>query len=176
MNKYFSTRSLVIMALFAAILSISSYISIPTPAGPHLTLLNFVVMLIALTFPIQQSVVIILIWLLLGVAGVPVFVAGNAGIGYLLSGWGGYTSSFLVISFVIPLLCKQTYHRVYYTILAIFAAILIDVLGAAWLMLITKIPLREAFLSGILIFLPLDLVKAVVAAQVVPQFRKIMAF
>ena len=75
MNKYFSTHSLVIMALFAAILSISAYISIPLPAGSHLTLLNFVVLLIALTFPVQQASVITLVWLLLGAVGVPVYIA-----------------------------------------------------------------------------------------------------
>ena len=175
MNKYFSTHSLVIMALFAAILSISAYISIPLPAGSHLTLLNFVVLLIALTFPVQQASVITLVWLLLGAVGVPVYIAGAAGIGYLLSGWGGYTFSFLIISLIIPLLCKRPYNRIYFTIISILAAVLIDILGAAWLMVITKISIKQAFLTGVLTFLPLDLLKAVVVAQIVPQLRKIVA-
>ena len=137
-------------------------------------MLNFMVVLIALIFPVRQAFLITLVWLLLGAAGVPVYIAGAAGIGYLLSGWGGYTFSFLVISLVIPLLRRKKYSRFYYTCLAVLAVVLIDVLGAGWLMFITKISLRQAFLTGVLTFLPLDLLKAVAAAQIAPQFRRIV--
>lgn len=72
----FTTQSLVMMAIFAAILCISAYISIPipVPGAPHITLLNFVILLIALLFPLQQSFFIILVWMLLGVVGLPVFI------------------------------------------------------------------------------------------------------
>ena len=78
----FSTYSIVMMALFAAILCVSAYISIPLPNGTHITLLNFVITLIALVFPLAESFFIGLIWMLLGLVGVPVFVGGQAGPGY----------------------------------------------------------------------------------------------
>ena len=62
----FSTYSIVMMALFAAILCVSAYISIPLPNGTHITLLNFVITLIALVFPLAESFFIGLIWMLLG--------------------------------------------------------------------------------------------------------------
>lgn len=175
MDKHFTTRSLVIMALFAAVLSVSAYISIPLPTGSHITLLNFVVVLIALIFPLEQSFIITLVWLLLGAVGIPVFIGGNAGVSYLISGWGGYSFSFLIIAILLPLLCKKEYNRIYYTILSIFAVVVIDIIGAVWLMIITNISIKQAFLTGFLTFIPLDLVKAIIAAQIVPQFRKIVA-
>ena len=44
-KKYFNTKSIVLMALFAALLCVSAYISIslPIPGAPHLTLVNFMV-------------------------------------------------------------------------------------------------------------------------------------
>ena len=59
----FSTYSIVMMALFAAILCVSAYISIPLPNGTHITLLNFVITLIALVFPLAESFFIGLIWM-----------------------------------------------------------------------------------------------------------------
>ncbi len=50
----FTTYSLVLMALFAAVLCVSAYISIPLPNGSHITLLNFVVTLISLIFPLSS--------------------------------------------------------------------------------------------------------------------------
>lgn len=88
-EKNFTSKALVIKALFAAVLCVSAYISIPLPTGAHITFLNFIVLLIALVFPWQDSLVITLLWLVLGAIGVPVFIGGNAGIGYLLSGWAG---------------------------------------------------------------------------------------
>lgn len=80
----FSTYSIVMMALFAAILCVSAYISIPLPNGTHITLLNFVITLIALVFPLAESFFIGLIWMLLGLVGVPVFVGGQARSGILI--------------------------------------------------------------------------------------------
>ncbi len=64
----FTTKSITMMALFAAILCISAYISIPLPipGSPHITLLNFVIIVIALLFPLSQSFITILVWMALG--------------------------------------------------------------------------------------------------------------
>ena len=91
----FSTYSIVMMALFAAILCVSAYISIPLPNGTHITLLNFVITLIALVFPLAESFFIGLIWMLLGLVGVPVFVGGQAGPGYLFGTYGGFSFAFI---------------------------------------------------------------------------------
>lgn len=167
------THSLVSTALFAAILCISAYISIPLPAGSHITFLNFIVMLIALTFSAKQSFCITLIWLLLGIIGVPVFVGGNAGISYIASGWGGYSIAFVLSAAFVPFFRGKKYNRLYYTILAIGTALLIDVFGAFWLMILTGISVKQAVLMGVLPFLPLDTLKAIVAAQILPQFKRI---
>lgn len=171
----FQTRSLVMIALFAAILCVSAYISIPLPTGSHITFLNFFILLIALVFPVRQSFFISFIWLLLGIVGVPVFIGGNAGISYITGGWGGYSIAFVLITVLVPVLRSREYRRIYYTILAIGAAILIDILGAGWLMFLTDISIKQAFLTGVLPFLPLDTIKAIVAAQIVPQFKRVTA-
>ena len=69
----FTTKSITMMALFAAILCISAYISIPLPipGSPHITLLNFVIIVIALLFPLSQSFITILVWMALGAIGLP---------------------------------------------------------------------------------------------------------
>lgn len=174
MKQEMNTRSIVLIALFAALLCVSAYISIPLPAG-HITLQNFMVLLIAFTFPLNQSALILIVWLLLGAVGIPVFIGGSAGISYILSGWGGYSVAFVLIGIFVPLLRGKNYNRILYTVFTIAAAIFIDVFGAIWLMSLTHISVKQAILTGFLPFLPLDLVKAVVVAQIVPQFNKILA-
>ena len=159
----FTTQSLVMMAIFAAILCISAYISIPipVPGAPHITLLNFVILLIALLFPLQQSFFIILVWMLLGVVGLPVFI-------------GGDTATFILVAVILPLIRGKKYNRIRYTLSAIAGALIIDILGMFWLMAQNHLNLQSAFLIGFVPFIPLDLVKSIVAAQIVPAFKNII--
>ena len=175
-KKGWSTYRLVTMALFAALLCISAYISIPLPlpGAPHITLLNFVILLIALLFPPLDAFLIILVWMILGAVGLPVFIAGRSGIGYLLTPYGGYTVAFPLIALILPAMRGKTYSRLRYTAAAIAGAVIIDLFGMIWLMAATKIDLGTALLTGFVDFLPLDLIKAFVAAQIVPAFLKVM--
>lgn len=173
-KKPLSTQSLVTMAMFAAVLCVSAYISLPLPNGSHITFLNFVTTLIALVFPVGQAFLIVLVWVLLGLVGVPVFIGGNAGIGYLFGPLGGYSASFLLIAVLVPLLCGKKYNRVRYTVISVFSVILVDLVGTIWMMILSHMSFQAAFIAGFLPFIVLDLIKAVVAAQIVPAFRRVV--
>lgn len=173
-KKPLSTQSLVTMAMFAAVLCVSAYISLPLPNGSHITFLNFVTTLIALVFPVGQAFLIVLVWVLLGLVGVPVFIGGNAGIGYLFGPLGGYSASFLLIAVLVPLLCGKKYNRIRYTAISVFSVILVDLAGTIWMMILSHMSFQAAFIAGFLPFIVLDLIKAVVAAQIVPAFRRII--
>lgn len=173
-KSQFSTRTLVLSAMFTAVLCVSAYISIPLPNGSHITLLNFFVTLIALLFPLAESTLIIVVWCLLGALGIPVFIGGNASLGYLLGPYGGYSFAFIAVAILLPLIRGKKYHRIYYTVIAILSVVLVDMIGTVWLMVVNHLSFPAAFLAGFVPFIPLDLVKAVVAAQAVPVFQRIM--
>lgn len=173
-EKLFTTRSLVTMALFTAVLCISAYISIPLPTGYHITFLNFVIILILLLFPVKKSACIIGLWLIMGCIGVPVFIGGQAGVGYIIASGGGYSVAFFLCAFFIPLMRGKKYQRIRYTLVAIVSAIFVDLVGTVWIMAVTHITFPAAFVVGFIPFIALDLVKAVVAAQIVPAFQKVM--
>lgn len=175
MKKYFNTKSLVLMALFAALICVSAYISIslPIPGSPHLTFLNFMILLIAFLLPAFQPTLVTIVWMLLGIVGVPVFIGGVSGIGYLIGPWGGYTLSFLVIVILAPIV-RGKYNRIKYTIMTVVAALVIDFLGMLWLIFVGRNTLKFGFTIGFLPFLPLDILKAIVVAQIVPLFKKVI--
>lgn len=173
-KKNFSTQSLVFMAMFAALLCISAYISVPLPSGYNITLLNFMIVLISLLFPWEQSFLIIVVWMLLGSIGVPVFIGGKGGIGYLLSPVGGYTLSFLCVTLFVPFLRGVKYQRLRYTIIAILAVVFVDLVGMVWLKIANNMTWKSVWIVGFFSFIVLDLVKAVIAAQVVPAFHRIL--
>ncbi len=176
MKNKFTTVELVMMAMFTAILCVSAYLSIPTPLpnAAHITLLNFMIILIALVFELRDSTIIIALWMILGAIGVPVFIGGGSGLGYLFGVFGGYTFSFIIASVVIGLIKGKKYNRLTYTLFAILGVVLIDIIGMIWWKFNGNLTWKVAFLSGFVAFIPLDLLKAVVAAQLVPLFSRLL--
>ncbi|MGN1206368.1 MAG: biotin transporter BioY, partial [Eubacterium sp.] len=65
-------------------------------------------------------------------------------------------------------------NRIFSTIVAILSAIFVDLFGSIWMMFVSDIALVPALIAGFLPFIVLDVVKAVIAAQIVPQVRKIV--
>ena len=144
--------------------------------APKITLMNFVIFLIALLFSVTESFLIGLVWFLLGAVGLPVFIGGGSGIGYLIAPYGAYTWAFIVVLIVLPLIRGKKYNRIWYTICAIIGVLIIDVIGMLYLQHSMSYDFKTAFLTGFIPFIPLDLVKAVVVAQIIPAFKKIMEF
>ena len=179
MKNLFTTKNIALMAMFAAIIGVAAYISLPLPfpGAPHLTMQNFCILLVAMLFPAPMSFMIVLVWMLLGIVGLPVFIGGKASIGYILNQWGGYTLFFLVVAIVLPLIRGNKYNRIRYTVVSVLGALMIDFLGMLYLHFYPGSGYTSwalAFSAGFLSFLPLDLVKAVVVAQIIPAFKKIM--
>ncbi len=175
-NPMAKTRRLVTNALFAALLAISAYFSfsLPLPGAPHVTMQNFFVFLIALLFSVPDSVLIVLVWMLLGAIGLPVFIGGGAGLGYLIQPWGFYTVAFLFTAALLPLIRGTLYNRIRFTIAALIGVLVIDLSGMFYLMAMNHYDLTTGLTIGFLPFLPLDILKAIIAAQIVPAFRRLI--
>lgn len=86
-------------ALFAALLCICSWISIPLP-NITLTLQTFSVFLALDLLGGKWGTAACLTWLVLGAAGLPVFSGFRGGLGILLGATGGYLWGFLIACLV----------------------------------------------------------------------------
>jgi biotin transport system substrate-specific component len=176
----------VFIALFAAIISVSSVFSIPLIPGVPIVLKDmFVVMSGALlgTFGGPASV---LLYLLAGFLGLPVF-ANAGGIGALFSPSGGYLVGFVAASFCVGLISgapsvtdkKIKVLYVVKIVVALFLGfIVINVLGAAKLVIFNTAPDKakaEVFFATIAAFLPFSMLKLAIAIPVTLILRPICA-
>ena len=90
-----SNRRLTQTGLFAALLAICAWLSIPA-GGITFSMQTFGVFLALLCLGGKWGTVSILVYLLLGGAGLPVFSAFQGGFGILLGATGGYLWGFLL--------------------------------------------------------------------------------
>ena len=92
-------RKMISASIFACIITICSWISFPFPlTGIPITLQTMAIFLSLLVIGGKWSSASILIYIILGIIGIPVFSGFKSGIGVILGPTGGYVLGFLIIS------------------------------------------------------------------------------
>lgn len=163
------TREAVTAALLAALLAASAWIAIPVGSVP-LTLQVLIVLLAGLLLPPRGALLAVGVYLLLGVAGLPVFSGGLGGLGVLGGPTGGYLLGFLPAAVGVSWLRRvsaDVLHPVLVDALALAAGLAIIYLaGWAQLAAVTGMGPRAAFLVGVVPFIAADVLKALAALLV----------
>ena len=94
-SKRFEIIDLVYMAFGAVLIAICSWISIPTTVP--FTMQTFAVFFVLSALGGKRGTLSILVYVLLGAIGLPVFAQFTSGVGILLGSTGGYIVGFLLM-------------------------------------------------------------------------------
>lgn len=171
------TAEMTKMALMVAMNCVSAYIIIPLPFSlSPLALQTLIVNLTGYVLNAKQAFMTMLVYLLVGLAGVPVFTGGSAGPGKLFGPTGGYIIGFLVTAVFLAYFKGEKYNFKRYALLGCGIGIpLIYVFGVVQLKLITGMGWDKAIMTGALPFIPLDIVKCLAAAVIAGPINRIFA-
>jgi len=154
---------------------VGGLIAIPLPFTPvPITLQTFFTFLSGAILGKYLGALSQLIYVLLGVVGLPVFAKGSSGIGPLLGPTGGYLMGFIPAAFLIGWILERREKAPFGLVfLAMVVGLLgIYIPGVGWLMWVTRLSLVKALLLGVLPFLPGDAVKIAVGALIVKKVKK----
>ncbi|GAC1374426.1 MAG: biotin transporter BioY [Ktedonobacteraceae bacterium] len=157
---------------FSLFLALCAQVSIRLPFTPvPITLQPLAVVLTGAALGSKRGGLAMLAYLAEGAAGLPVFAGGSAGFIHLLGFTAGYLWSYPIAAFVTGLLCERGLDRRYLTsALAMLPGLLIIyALGVPWLALTAHMNAAQAFVAGMLPFIPGDLLKLVIASALLPS-------
>ena len=165
-------QSVVYAGMFAALTAAGAFIAIPISAVPF-TLQNLFTTLAGLLLGARVGALSQTTYILIGLAGLPVFAGGKAGLGVLLGPTGGYLVGFVLGAFTIGKLAEIRRHpsALWLFASALLGHVVIYGVGVTWLSFIAHISFRKAAIVGLLPFLPGDVLKCVVAAVVARKIR-----
>lgn len=155
----------LLVAGFSLIIAISAQVSIPLPFTPvPVTLQTFAVVLTGALLGSRRGAATLIAYLAEGLAGLPVFSLGGAGLGHLLGPTGGYLVGFVAAAWLTGFLVeRRAAARLPGALLVIVAGHLVPyVTGVAWLSVAVGLP--RAIILGFVPFLVGDALK--VAASV----------
>lgn len=132
----FSLRDMALCALFAAILAISAWITVPV-LEIAFTMQTFAVFLTLGLLGGKRGTVTIAVYLLLGAVGAPVFSGFRGGVGALLGVTGGYLAGFLFSALVYWLITACLGEKAWVRALGMVIGLLVCyAFGSAWFLIV----------------------------------------
>lgn len=168
-----TTQDMTLTALMAAIFCILGPLSLPIPVSPvPITLTNLAIYLISGLFGWKIGTLSYLIYLFLGLAGLPVFSGFGAGIGKLLGPTGGYLIGFIFTSAFCGFLSEHRPGKPVYFLGLVAGTLLAYFLGTFWLGYQADLTLLSALWVGVIPYIPGDLIKIGIAVFLVPPVQK----
>ncbi|MDD4330900.1 MAG: biotin transporter BioY [Methanosarcinaceae archaeon] len=167
-------KKMVFASLFAALIAAGAYIKIPLPFSPvPITIQVFFVFLAGALLKSKWGSLSVLVYILLGIAGLPVFSGGASGIGLLFGPTGGYILGFGLAAFIIGFLSEKSGKSGFFSNFLFMSVglCLIYACGLAQLAFVAKFRLLQSLSLGLLPFLPGDLLKLTAAAYIASRFK-----
>ena len=165
-------RGMIYASVFGAVTAAGAYIMIPLPPVP-ITLQTLFLYLAAALLGGRLGALSQVVYLLIGMIGLPVFAGGKAGMGVLIGPTGGYLIGFVIGAYVIGGLVKLRSEPgpVWLAGAMVAGTAVIYLLGVIQLMLVAKFSMNQALTVGVLPFLIGDGLKMAVAVLITIKLR-----
>ena len=162
------------VAICVSLLSVVSYFALPLPMTPVvISLQSLAVGIIALILSPGQCAWAMVLYLLMGALGLPVFSGGTAGVGRLFGPTGGFYFGFLISAVAVSALKGKEINLRRYTAVTIALAVPIQhICGMIMMCIHNGFDIRSAFVSVSLPFIAVDFVKAFGAAVLAVAINK----
>jgi biotin transport system substrate-specific component len=166
---------LLIIICGSLLVGISAKIRVYLPFSPvPVTGQTFVVLMLGALFGSYRGALTMLAYLVEGVLGLPVFT-GITGAAALFGPTGGYLVGFVVAAYIVGRLAEMGWDRRAWT--AVAAMLIGDAVllafGFVWLTLLLA-DVKTAFIAGLVVFVPGDILKITLAAAILPVGWKLM--
>ena len=170
-NKLFTTTNIIYCSLFTALITIGAFIQIPVPYMDYFTLQFFFVLLAGILLGSKLGGLAVLLYVVIGLAGLPVFASGG-GLAYVLRPSFGYLLGFIVGAYLTGLVSESvTWTPIKRYTFAVFCGLL-----ATYFILNyyvgTHVSWELVLLSCFPLDLPGDIFLSVIAIGVGVRFKK----
>lgn len=154
------------VTVFIILTALGAFVRIPLPFTPvPITLQTLFVLLSAVALGSNLGGLTQVIYIILGVSGLPIFAGAGNGIYYLFGPTGGYLFGFVAAVFFAGNAVKSVRPGFFPVFLILFVTSLIILgFGSLWLKLFFGYTFTKSLFLGLVPFLPGDLLKSLIAA------------
>lgn len=169
MNKN-KIHQIVFIALMTAVICVISPFSVPV--GPVPVSFGILAIYFALyALGMKRGLLCVVLYLLLGFIGVPVFTGFVGGVGKVLGPTGGYMLGYIFLAIIAGFFIDK-FKKWYFSFIGMILGMMVCyAFGTAWLMYQSHMTALQALWAGVIPFILFDLAKIAVAVIAGPKIR-----
>lgn len=176
-----NAKNLTYSAMFAALTAIGAFIRVPLPIIPF-TMQLFFVVFAGIFLGSKLGLISQLIYVLIGLSGVPVFTKGG-GLNYVFQPSFGYLIGFILAAYFAGLVVEKFKKNNFktYMVASLVAVITIYLCGVPYLYFINSIYLIKAFTFkmaiyyGFLVTIPGDIISCIILCVILPSIIRVVS-
>lgn len=166
-------KKLVTCSLFTAMTAILAQISIPIPFSPvPINMATITVLMCGIILGKNYGALCQIVYVLLGLIGLPVFSNLTGGIGKILGPTGGYLIGYIFTAYIVGLISSHSTKKIIYALSMIAGIFVCYAFGTAWFMYLTKNPLYTSLTMCVLPFLIGDALKILIVTLLCNTLKK----
>lgn len=167
------TKNMAVIGLMTAVICTAAPFSIPIPISPvPISLTNFIIFIAVYVLGMRSASICVVLYLILGTAGLPVFSSFSGGLAKLAGPTGGYLAGFVLLALIQGFVLERFPGKKYGAVPGMIIGMAVCyALGTTWLAWQTGQSFAAALTIGVLPYLPADAVKIIIAAITGPKLR-----
>jgi biotin transport system substrate-specific component len=171
--KKIDTKTLAIIGLMTAVICILGPLSMPIPISPvPISLCILGIYLSVYVLGMKKGTLSVLIYLLLGMIGIPVFSSFSSGPAKLLGPTGGYLIGYIFLALICGYFIDRWNKRLIHFGGMILGCAVCYTFGTAWLAYQAGMTFYAALWAGVIPYIFGDLAKMAIALIIGPEIRK----
>ena len=175
-TKKLSVSEMTLTAVMAAVICVLGPLSIPIPISPvPISFTNLALLITVCILGWKLGTLSYLIYLVLGLAGLPVFSGFSSGIGKLLGPTGGYLIGMIFAAIICGLSFEKLKHPAAVTAGLILGIGVSYIFGTTWLCFTAHLNFIQGLWAGVIPYIPGDLIKIIFAVIVGPKIKSRLA-
>ena len=179
-KHFFTTYDLILSALFIALITIGAFVKIPIGPVP-ITLQFMFVLLAGQILKPKNAAITLIIYMLMGLLGLPVF-SGGGGLSYVLTPTFGYILGFVFAAIAVSFISHKGKRSFKVMIIANFVGfVLVYLCGLGYYILLNLlyfkkiVDLSALLLVGFVVFIPTDVAFCLLTAFISKRMKPIIA-
>ncbi len=170
-----ATADVVLVGAGAALTALAAQVVVPLQPVPF-TLQTFSVLLVGATLGSLRGALSMIVYLVAGIVGLPVFASASGGAHVVFGATGGYLVGFVLAAWIVGLVTERGGGRILPTVGALLSgSAIVYLIGVPWLAAALGMPLTDAVRVGFAPFVAGDVIKLAAAAVLLPGAWAIVA-
>lgn len=167
-----ATRTIALIALMTAVTCVLAPLSLPIGPVP-ISLTNLAIYFSLYILGMKKGTISYVVYLAIGLVGVPVFSGFTGGPGKLIGPTGGYLIGFVPMAIIAGILIDKFNGKFVQSMVGmVLGTVVCYALGTVWLAYQGQMNFMAALWAGVIPFIPGDLIKMVLAGFFGPRIRK----